>query len=110
MRVRRVPAALTGLTILCCVAQPVLLAGGGMSLWGWEALDHGFPLSDHVDWPALLGTIAATGAERVLVTHGYREPVVRWLSERGVEAHVAASQWEGELDSEVELPEGESPA
>ena len=44
MKVRRVPAALTALTILCCAAQPVLLASGGMSLWGGEALDHGFPL------------------------------------------------------------------
>jgi signal transduction histidine kinase len=53
VRVRRVPAALTVLTILCCVAQPVLLASGGMSLWGAEALDHGFPL---------LTLSAATGA------------------------------------------------
>jgi signal transduction histidine kinase len=44
MRLRRVPVVLAGLTILCCVAQPVLLARGGMSLWGAEALDHGFPL------------------------------------------------------------------
>ncbi len=88
-------------------------ASGWMQIRGARrrrSVDRGFALSDHVDWPALLGTIAATGAGRVLVTHGYREPVVRWLSERGVEAHVAASQWEGELDSEVELPEGESPA
>jgi hypothetical protein len=44
MRVRRVPAVFAALTILCCAAQPVLLASGAMSLWGGEALDHGFPL------------------------------------------------------------------
>ena len=32
--------------------------------------DRGFVLSDHADWPALLQTIAETGASRVLATHG----------------------------------------
>ena len=36
-----------------------------------RALDRGFVLSDHVDWPALLAAIEATGAERVWVTHGF---------------------------------------
>jgi putative mRNA 3-end processing factor len=58
-----------------------------------------------VDWPALLATIDATGAERVIVTHGYREPVVRWLNERGLEARVMASQWEGEEAMEAAVPE-----
>ena len=44
MKPGRVPAVLAGLTLLCCAAQPVLLAMGGMSLWSREALDHGFPL------------------------------------------------------------------
>ena len=61
-----------------------------------RSMDRGFALSDHVDWPALLHTIAATGAERVWVTHGFREPVVRWLNERGVEAASIASRWEGD--------------
>ena len=45
-------------------------------------MDRGFVLSDHVDWPSLLSAIDATGAETVWVTHGYREPVVRWLHGR----------------------------
>jgi putative mRNA 3-end processing factor len=65
-----------------------------------RALDRGFALSDHVDWPALLNTISATGAERVWVTHGYREPVVRWLTEHGVDARSIASRWEGEDEAE----------
>lgn len=49
--------------------------------------DRGFALSDHVDWPALIAAIDATGAERVWVTHGYRDPLVRWLrEERGLDA------------------------
>ena len=80
-------------------------ASGWMRIRGARrrrSLDRGFPLSDHVDWPALLGAIDATGASRVLVTHGYREPVVRWLLERGVEAHAIASRWEGEPEGDAE--------
>ena len=85
-------------------------ASGWMRIRGARrrrSLDRGFALSDHVDWPSLLATISATGAERVLVTHGYREPVVRWLLERGIEAHAVASQWEGEPEGE---PAGEEEA
>jgi putative mRNA 3-end processing factor len=76
-------------------------ASGWMRIRGARrrrAVDRGFVLSDHVDWPSLLASVAATGAERVWVTHGYREPVVRWLREHGLEAHAVASRWEGEAD------------
>lgn len=76
-------------------------ASGWMRIRGARrrrSLDRGFVISDHVDWPALLGAIEATGAQRVWVTHGYREPVVRWLAERGIEAQAVASRWEGETD------------
>ena len=79
-------------------------ASGWMRIRGARrrrTLDRGFALSDHVDWPSLLAAIAATGAETVWVTHGYREPVVRWLSERGVRARSVMSQWEGEGESEL---------
>lgn len=78
-------------------------ASGWMTLRGARrrrALDRGFVLSDHVDWPALLSAIDATGAERVLVTHGFREPVVRWLTEHGMQAESVASHWEGEDSAE----------
>jgi putative mRNA 3-end processing factor len=78
-------------------------ASGWMSVRGARrrrSVDRGFVLSDHVDWPALLEAIEATGAQRVWVTHGYREPVVRWLREHGLEAEVVASLWEGESDEE----------
>ncbi len=81
-------------------------ASGWMQIRGARrrrAVDRGFVLSDHVDWPALLATIDATGAERVWVTHGFREPVVRWLLDRGIDALSIASHWEGEeeVDSTV---------
>ena len=69
-----------------------------------RSIDRGFALSDHVDWTSLLSTIAATEATTVWVTHGYREPVVRWLSERGVNATAVASRWEGEGESELTEP------
>jgi putative mRNA 3-end processing factor len=60
-------------------------------------VDRGFVLSDHVDWPGLVGAIEATGAERVGVTHGYVGPVVRWLrEERGLDAWAIPTRFEGE--------------
>ena len=79
-------------------------ASGWMRIRGARrrrALDRGFALSDHVDWPSLLAAIDATGATDVWVTHGYREPVVRWLGERGVRAQAVVSRWEGEGESEL---------
>jgi putative mRNA 3-end processing factor len=61
-----------------------------------RAYDRGFVLSDHADWPALLDTIAETGATRVLVTHGYSEALARYLRERGLDAGVIRTAWEGE--------------
>jgi putative mRNA 3-end processing factor len=57
-------------------------ASGWMQLRGGrrrQGLDRGFALSDHADWPGLQAAIAATGASRVIVTHGYEAVMVRWL-------------------------------
>jgi putative mRNA 3-end processing factor len=43
-------------------------------------------LSDHADWPGLQRAILATGAERVIVTHGQEAVMVRWLQEQGLQA------------------------
>jgi putative mRNA 3-end processing factor len=61
-----------------------------------RAFDRGFVLSDHADWPALLETIAETGAERVLATHGHAEPFARYLREHGIESGIMRTAWEGE--------------
>lgn len=76
-----------------------------------RSVDKGFALSDHVDWPALMTAIEATGAERVLVTHGYRETVVRMLCERGISAEAIASRWEGEEaeGDDMVVPDDEEP-
>jgi putative mRNA 3-end processing factor len=62
-----------------------------------RAFDRGFALSDHADWGALLDTIAATGATRVLVTHGWSEALARYLHEaRGLDTAVIRTAYEGE--------------
>jgi len=79
------------------------LASGIMRVRGvrrQRAYDRGFVLSDHADWPALLDTIAATGAGRVLATHGHAEPLARYLRERGIDAGVMRTAWEGEAGAD----------
>jgi putative mRNA 3-end processing factor len=51
-----------------------------------RGVDRGFVMSDHADWPGLLRAITATGAPRVIVTHGQVAVLVRWLSEQGLQA------------------------
>ena len=51
-----------------------------------RGVDRGFVMSDHADWPGLQRTIRATGAERVIVTHGYEAVMVRWLQQQGLQA------------------------
>ncbi|HEX2218997.1 MAG TPA: ligase-associated DNA damage response exonuclease [Gemmatimonadales bacterium] len=85
-------------------AQSTAFASGWMLVRGARrrrSLDRGFPLSDHVDWPALMAAVDATGAERIWVTHGYTAPVVRWLRERGLDAHAVQTRFEGEVDDDA---------
>ncbi|MDQ8029187.1 MAG: hypothetical protein REJ23_10700 [Brevundimonas sp.] len=63
-----------------------------------RGFDRGFVLSDHADWPDLLRTVKDTRAQRVLVTHGYMEPLARYLREQGVDAAPLATPFEGEAE------------
>jgi putative mRNA 3-end processing factor len=79
-------------------------ASGWMKVRGMRrrrALDRGFALSDHADWPGLNAAIEATGARRVIVTHGQVATMVRWLGERGIAAEGFATEFstEGEPES-----------
>ncbi len=65
-----------------------------------RAFDRGFVLSDHADWPALLETIADTGASRVLATHGHADALSRFLTARGLDSGVIRTAWEGEAGSD----------
>jgi putative mRNA 3-end processing factor len=67
-----------------------------------RAYDRGFVLSDHADWPALLDTIAESGASRVIATHGHAEPFARYLREQGLDAGVMRTAWEGEIGADID--------
>ncbi|MDP3507466.1 MAG: ligase-associated DNA damage response exonuclease [Candidatus Melainabacteria bacterium] len=71
-----------------------------------RSLDRGFVMSDHADWQGLTETIAATGAERVLVTHGYTPPLVRYLTELGIDAHALETAFSGEEGENSEIGSG----
>ena len=89
-------------------------ASGWMQLRGArrrQALDRGFVLSDHADWPGLQRAIAATGAERVIVTHGYEAVMVRWLQQQGLRAHGLRTEYGQEMpDEEAEADNDTHPA
>lgn len=57
--------------------------------------DRGFVLSDHADWPDLLRTIHATGAARVIATHGQSAALIRSLAESGLRAEAFADGSDG---------------
>jgi putative mRNA 3-end processing factor len=88
-------------------------ASGWMQLRGArrrQGLDRGFVLSDHADWPGLQRAIGATGASRVIVTHGYEATMVRWLQQQGLEAESFVTEYgderveAGEAVEAVETP------
>ena len=68
-----------------------------------RGVDRGWVVSDHADWDGLLSAIAATGAERVLVTHGYTATLARWLAEWGYQAEVLATRYVGEDGASADL-------
>lgn len=80
------------------------VASGWMKLRGTRrrrGADRGFVLSDHADWNDLNKAILATGAEKILVTHGY-EIFAQWLRERGLDAREVKTKFEGELGEMAE--------
>ncbi|MFN9631798.1 MAG: ligase-associated DNA damage response exonuclease [Cyanobacteriota bacterium] len=87
-------------------------ASGWMTVRGVRrrrGVGRGFVLSDHADWPSLVGTIRETGAQRVYLTHGQGEVLARYLREvEGVDAQPLRSgepgAWERREDDEETPP------
>ncbi|MGV7209193.1 ligase-associated DNA damage response exonuclease [Oxalobacteraceae bacterium A2-2] len=78
-------------------------ASGWMQLRGARrrrGVDRGFVLSDHADWPGLMSAIAATGAQRVIVTHGAVAVMVRWLQQQGLQASGFETEYGDDESSE----------
>lgn len=75
------------------------IASGWMALRGIRrrrGTDRGFVISDHADWPGLNQAVRATGATRVIATHGYTAPFRRWLEEQGYEAGTLTTEFSGD--------------
>ena len=74
---------------------------------GW---DRGFVLSDHADWPGLMSAIGATGARRIIVTHGSIPVMVRYLTEQGLQAGSFDTEYGGDAVEGDVTPDAEAPA
>jgi putative mRNA 3-end processing factor len=94
-----VPSALSGPWANRFGPASTAMASGWMALRGIRrrrGADRGFVMSDHADWAGLNAAIAATGAQRVFVTHGYTASFRRWLEAQGHDAGIVATEYEGE--------------
>jgi putative mRNA 3-end processing factor len=83
-------------------------ASGWMQLRGARrrrGVDRGFVLSDHADWPGLMQAIRATGAERIVVTHGSIPVMVRWLCQNGYDAKAFDTEYGDDEAVEAGAPE-----
>ena len=85
-------------------------ASGWMRLRGArrrQGVDRGFVFSDHADWPGLLSAIQATGAGRVIVTHGNEDALIRHLQEQGLQAESFVTEYhDADSDSDSDtLPD-----
>ncbi len=79
------------------------VASGWMRVRGTrrrKAVDRGFVLSDHADWPGLLTAVRESGASRVLATHGFASILANYLREQGLDAGVIATRFGDEEESE----------
>jgi putative mRNA 3-end processing factor len=90
--------------------QSTGFASGWMAVRGarrQRAVDRGFVLSDHADWPELLTAIAGAEAETVYVTHGFSPEVVRWLNENCQHAVELKTKFVGDDASDTPPEEGD---
>jgi len=79
------------------------IVSGWMQIRGFRrrrSADRGFVISDHADWPTLLQTIKESGAENLILTHGFTTPMARYLSERGVNATTFQTNFKNEGEQE----------
>lgn len=78
-------------------------ASGWMQIRGnrrRRGYERGFVLSDHADWKDLVSTIEATGAKRVLLTHGNTDALEKYLREaKNIACEPLATQFEGEAEA-----------
>ncbi|MEX1188674.1 MAG: ligase-associated DNA damage response exonuclease [Bacteroidia bacterium] len=79
------------------------IASGWMGIRGSRrrmSVDRGFVLSDHADWPSLNRAVKDSGAERVIVTHGYKSAFSKWLRELGYDSEASSSDYYSSAETE----------
>ena len=89
------------------------ICSGWMTLRGArrrKAVDRGFVLSDHVDWKDLNTAVEATGAQRVIVTHGYTKVYSQYLRTLGLQGEEAQTEYGDESLEEGDATEQEEAA
>jgi putative mRNA 3-end processing factor len=79
----------------------IAAVSGWMAIRGMKrrrGVDKGLVLSDHADCNGLLSAIRATGASRVLLTHGYTAQFARFLQESHatLQVHELGAEFERE--------------
>lgn len=107
------PSALSGSWIRRFNNPMTIIASGWMALRGprrRSTVDHALVLSDHVDWPGLLASVAGTGCEEVGLTHGFVGPCARWFEEQGLRSVIYRTRFsDGEVDRDQAPEEGPAP-
>jgi putative mRNA 3-end processing factor len=95
--------------------EPVLAVASGWMRIRARARQAGAELplviSDHADWNGLIGTVAATGAGEIWVTHGAEEALVRWCELKGLQArplHMVGYGDEDEADTAANAASGDA--
>ncbi|OIQ23756.1 ligase-associated DNA damage response exonuclease [Lacinutrix sp. MedPE-SW] len=99
------PPALLGSKLLKKIPNAATaLCSGWMQIRGnrrWQAVDAGFPVSDHADWDGLLSAVKASEAEKVYVTHGSQATFSKYLNEIGIPSEEVITEYgEEELASQ----------
>jgi len=82
------------------------IASGWMHVRGTrrrKAVDRGFVISDHADWPALLTVVKESGASKVLATHGFAPVLARYLRDQGLQSEVIVTRF-GDEESDAATP------
>mgnify|MGYP002733168296 CR=1 FL=1 len=90
------------------------MASGWMQVRGNRRrrnVQRGFVISDHVDWRSLIATIEATGARRVLATHGNTDLLIPYLRNHlGLQADRLRTAYGDEEAQDMTEPEEQAQA
>jgi putative mRNA 3-end processing factor len=80
------------------------MASGWMAIRGMRRRrnpDLGVVLSDHADFPGILHAIRESGAERVVVTHGYSHLMAKYLIAQGYDALAENTEFNDEWNEDT---------